>query len=1091
MKIFFCVLAIIGIVTQTYAQPKYEPGIILIKVQNVQNTLLEKNQVIAGSEELKAVFQQFGAIDSYKFKDAGPRLQYWYRLEFPKDAPLDTINTALKLCSDIELATLNYYGVLAGDPNDLWWSDQWVLQQINMPDAWDITTGSSNILVGILDTGLDYLHYDLKDNIWVNPGEDIDSDDFVGDFGPLENGGDENNITDDGNSYIDDLMGWNFIDNSNELLEDGLDHGTRVAGVIGAKPFNTIGLAGISGGWGTKNGARLIGLKIAEPIHGQWDQSRAADALTYLRFLSLGGNTVIANMSFQSHGPDEPMQLLYAAVLDARDAGVVMVAASGNVRSKGDYTYPNQQALPLPARYSSVLAIGASILDGEGLEDESRWDESIYDIGEGEQLLIVAPTRNIQEEIDIVTTRKDQDYYSSFIATSAACPVAVGVIALMLSVNPDLSYTDISDILANTADKIGPYQYTGTPSRSYEVGHGRLNAYKALKYTLENYGGTIGGEGDTVTFHDDITIKAGITLSIREGTTVKFDGGKKLKINGTLVAEGTSSNKITFCSANTTPSPGDWYGLEIYGSGATANLENCIIKDAARGVRIYYSATADISNCEIKDNQYGIYVYKSHFDVEDCTIEDNTTRGIYMSRANDVSGSSSIVDNLIENNNYSGIYLYKSSVGSIRYNEIFDNDIGIDCSKSSPRLGYHGIKGWNNFNDNSTHFRAEYDCIPFLGNDICIDGHNQFTNLGSYNVYAESDCYVLAKANYWDDYSTSRFSAHDGSTIIYTDPLPDPLFQLSKLAVLADESSFNEAFAALNDSLDIDKLINEVYDPEWQSDRKFEFAVALNNLNFSEAAKNICIEIISSESDEIYKVAALNLLNDIYVKFLVNNDDKTAEFSSFCTTNQKILENPKLKNLSRLFITEIVSPLDLDEMDKIIAENKSNSIGARALQVKFVHYLEEENDLENATQVFEEIKKLYPGSSLEKSAAIELSGSSGGSFKKNNLEDLNQVPENFKLYGAYPNPFNPETKIMYNLPIEADVKIEIYNIIGQRVRVFEFDRLVPGNHQLTWYGVNEQNVQMPSGVYIFRFTADPKDISSDIYQTSIKVTLLK
>jgi len=258
-----------------------------------------------------------------------------------------------------------------------------------------------------------------------------------------------------------------------------------VAGVIAARTYNGIGLAGIAGGWQGQVGVRLIGLRIANNL-GIWTEDRAKRAIDYLTWLRLHyGYTVIANMSIQTTGiSDEPMPLFEASVNAAKNVGVIMVAAAGNMvgNPKSPYYQPEVETLPIPARYSGVLAIGAS-KDGATLQDELRSSYSLYDT-EVNKLLLVAPVDDhVSSGIDIYTTYPGNDYVNNFSGTSAACPIAVGVVSLMLSINPSWSYSEISNIFASTAEKIGNYNY-GSSGRTDEVGYGRINAYQALLLTL-------------------------------------------------------------------------------------------------------------------------------------------------------------------------------------------------------------------------------------------------------------------------------------------------------------------------------------------------------------------------------------------------------------------------------------------------------------------------------------------------------------------------------------------------------------------------------------------------------------------------------
>ncbi|MEW6499450.1 MAG: S8 family serine peptidase, partial [Cyanobacteriota bacterium] len=382
-----------------FAQENYEPGVILLQVRQAEVVSFSNGQVINGSPQLQAAFQQYPVIRSRKLSHVNAETDGCYRIEFPLVFPLARIQSTLSACPDIKIVTLNHYRILAGTRNDPLWTGQWSLQKIQMSKAWDVTKPSSTILIGIMDTGLGYNHVDLSDNIWINPNE------IAG-----------NGVDDDGNGKIDDIRGWDFVDNDNNPQESALTHGTRAAGVIAARTYNGIGLAGIAGGWQSQVGVRLIGLRIVEDIFdGIWTQQRAKEATDYLTWLRQNyGYTIIANMSFQTTGvTDEPMPLFQASVDAARNAGVITVAAAGNVVNdpKSPYKQPAVSLLPLPARYLGVLAIGAS-QDGATLQSELRSSYSLYDTEAG-KLLMVAPVDKTPS-LNLVTTIPGNQYSSTF-----------------------------------------------------------------------------------------------------------------------------------------------------------------------------------------------------------------------------------------------------------------------------------------------------------------------------------------------------------------------------------------------------------------------------------------------------------------------------------------------------------------------------------------------------------------------------------------------------------------------------------------------------------------------------------------------------
>lgn len=154
----------------------------------------------------------------------------------------------------VESSELNTFGEYVANPNDPYYSSQWYLNQANdhdidMPEAWDLSTGSSSVIVGILDSGTDWAHVDLNGNIWTNSGEDAWSNPSYPDSG--------NHIDDDGNGLIDDWKGWDFYNNNNDS-RGPFWHGTHVAGIVSAETNNGEGTAGVAGGWGNTSGAKML-----------------------------------------------------------------------------------------------------------------------------------------------------------------------------------------------------------------------------------------------------------------------------------------------------------------------------------------------------------------------------------------------------------------------------------------------------------------------------------------------------------------------------------------------------------------------------------------------------------------------------------------------------------------------------------------------------------------------------------------------------------------------------------------------------------------------------------------------------------------
>jgi len=324
-------------------------------------------------------------------------------------------------------------------PNDSLISEQWALNKIQAFDAWNITLGEDTVLIGIIDTGIDFNHFDLSSRIYFNP---------------LENGTDAfgsnkrtNNIDDDGNGFIDDYMGWDFTDrvgfpfdstggdyldwDNNPKDEQG--HGTYIAGIACASINNIHGIAG------TAPGTRLLNIRAFDP-NGYGEEDDVAAGILYA--VQMGAKVI--NMSF---GDDAFSFVLRDIVRYAYSRGVVLIASAGNSGSNSPH---------YPSGYSEVICVGNSTSD-DFVAGSSNFGSTID---------LVAPGSLI------MTTAKDNNY-AVISGTSASAPFVSGAAAMILSLE-NFSNEEIKQILKSTTDDIS------TQGWDLKSGAGRLNLFKAL-----------------------------------------------------------------------------------------------------------------------------------------------------------------------------------------------------------------------------------------------------------------------------------------------------------------------------------------------------------------------------------------------------------------------------------------------------------------------------------------------------------------------------------------------------------------------------------------------------------------------------------
>jgi len=298
------------------------------------------------------------------------------------------------------------------DVNDPLYSSQSNITSTNIDDVWDqYTTGDGSQIIAILDTGVDYTHPDLEANIWSNLAE------VNGVAG----------YDDDGNGYIDDFRGWDFINIDNAPLDDNM-HGTHVAGIAGAVGNNGIGIAGAA--WNVK----LMPIKVFQST-GQGNATTIAAGVEYA---SSNGATII-NMSFGSYAESSTLRL----ALEIAYSTAILVAAAGNDATKIG-PCPRSCHPHFPAAYNYVLGVqdwpfpltGYTNYDPDGPISTSYANLLNYEL--------IAPGTNITSTIP-------NGGYATITGTSMSTPLVAGALALYYNENPDDSNELVFGSLINTA----------------------------------------------------------------------------------------------------------------------------------------------------------------------------------------------------------------------------------------------------------------------------------------------------------------------------------------------------------------------------------------------------------------------------------------------------------------------------------------------------------------------------------------------------------------------------------------------------------------------------------------------------------------
>ncbi|MBY0233133.1 MAG: S8 family serine peptidase [Gemmataceae bacterium] len=409
---------------------------------------------------------------------------------------------------------------LAWVPNDAQFSQQWSLRNtgqggakvdadLDADQAWNIAT-TSRVVTGVIDSGIDYLHPDLYLNVWLNQGEipkdirarliDTDGDGLITfrdlndkrnqgagkitdlngtgfiDGGDLlktrAQGGWADGLSNDGDKWVDDLIGWNFAKNSNNPMDD-TGHGTHVSGTIGAVGNNGIGVAGIA--WNTQ----VMALKTFASGSGTVDW--LVQAMDY----AAAKGAKVLNGSWVLGGPSDDLK---AGLDRMQQKGVVVVVAAGNYAKNLDAT------AYWPASYANDNIVAVAATDAyDKLASYSSWGAKAVDIA--------APGNNI------LSTNMNKSY-GNRTGTSMATPHVAGAIALVWSLRPEWTYKQAVAQVLNTAERLATL--TG------KVASGRLNLLAALQLpprsvsptSLAQLASLAPGGGGGLALAEEVAVKA-------------------------------------------------------------------------------------------------------------------------------------------------------------------------------------------------------------------------------------------------------------------------------------------------------------------------------------------------------------------------------------------------------------------------------------------------------------------------------------------------------------------------------------------------------------------------------------------------------
>jgi subtilisin family serine protease/photosystem II stability/assembly factor-like uncharacterized protein len=430
------------------------PGVVVVKFKRA--ITVQRGPVKVGRDSLSTALSQHGVISiAHAFPTFIPLndiqvasgridLSQIHFASIPPALNPREVASQLARMPQVEYAEPKYSSYLCDIPNDSDYStwQQVYFDRMNVPAGWALQKGSPGVVIATVDGGTNWRHPDLLPNIWINQAEDVNHNGVFDQF-PAP-GGDLNGLDDDGNGYVDDVVGWNFANESNNprgFQPGNRDHGTETASAFGAATGNGRGMAGTS--WN----CTVMPVCAADPLHDN-EIRYGFEGITYA---FMNGARVI-NCSWVRRSSFSQME--QDVITAATQSGALIVAAAGNdgenFAEKDFY----------PAAYQHVLSVGATADTSDALLSDSNY---------GTNVCVFAPGWYIRVSLD-------DGSYGTASGTSMSSPLVAGLAGLLVSAHPDWTPDQIAGQIRLTGDPIDG----SNPGLAGSLGHGRVNFGRAL-----------------------------------------------------------------------------------------------------------------------------------------------------------------------------------------------------------------------------------------------------------------------------------------------------------------------------------------------------------------------------------------------------------------------------------------------------------------------------------------------------------------------------------------------------------------------------------------------------------------------------------
>ncbi|MBO6523122.1 MAG: S8 family peptidase [Balneolaceae bacterium] len=968
----------------------------------------------------------------------------WHLLKVSDESSLTALQAANIYYESglVEWSVPNYYTEFSYESiDDSYFYLQWYLENtgqegvagtdINVVKAWDITTGNISTIVAVLDGG-------------VENHEDFYSGQVLTGIS-LDNGG---NIVGDGSPKVGD--------------QDSEMHGQAVAGIIGAN-HNNIGIRGVA------EKVKILPINVK---YNNTSLNQILNIQTGVDWAWSTGNADIINISMGYQTGSNAPQFYDDGVEDAienamtygrQNKGTLVVKSAGNLGF-----------VSFPGNVPGVLTVGG--LDAWGDPASGTAMDPTYNF-----LDVVAPTGDTDPIGDPTLFSMDRmgslgsngygsNYEDYLTGTSFSAPQVSGIAALMLAVNPNLTKTQIFDIIKDRASlhDYGPTQWDG---------RGRVDAYESVKAALPKASTSITSNttwSGYIHVENTVNIEDGATLTILPGTKVFLDDYKAIVVRpgGKLIADGTQSDPITFKPIDP---DNNWNRIALNSSSGNI-LDWCLIEGGYINVSVA-SQNNIISHTTIRDATYrNIQGWvnqdgggRSSLTMEYSLIDNSSTVGFVVHTMDlDLSYTT------IKGSTQAGIYIVNSTVDPFHNNYITLNGSSRDGIEilSSGDLVMHSSglqRGYNKITNNGD------DEISVSG-DLIVGtiypgsgGYNQIYSYysgSSYLIDNNSGVSIPAYYNHWgagpltsamfdgtvstsyslsSDPTSSVTVGHDGQAPSKVNPFEAPEY---------NSQDFLNAYNDLEAELSASKNSLEI---RTNLSRLYQIARLSKDQSLSSRNKGLLMSIHNGTSSIFQSGEKTKILKDygdvLYTRALIH-EARYQEAEEF-------VENIKISELGFFDSRDILhSKLELElykgDLDK--AWEYLQSIYSVLLK----------NGIEE-----DEIRSDY--SVLEEDILSNLEGING-----NEIQVLNQKKKSEVIdVDSYPNPFNPTSTIKFTLQQRTYVSVKVFDLLGREVA-----ELVNGEKETGEYEVRFDASNLSSGVYIYQLQTNDNIITK-------RMTLIK